>query len=480
MRGTLTASLVVSLLLAACNGAPSDREPELGMVWHACADEVEIALPTEHRCGTLTVPVDHDDRRAGVLGLGVVQVSPRGGAPGPDVEEVALSVGFDFGTPRQAPGDLHLLAERIGVSVVALMPRGVGQEGGTPLHCHELDGVGTDTLDQPDRVTAARFLDSVTSCHARLTSRGVDLDLYGTDDVARDVESLRSALDLDRWYAMISYGSLSRVTDAYAVAHPDRVRAVVQDSPAPHGRDAAAHADGGLRSALHALFAECKDDPRCARRYPHLEHDWNRALRAVAAHPLTATADIGPVTMDQSRFVRGVRAILGQGPGAIEDLPRVISLAAEGELHPTLSSQATDDPDLCLGHRPSCTQPEFSMGAYLSQACPESRAHPTTAEPQHNSSILVQKPYPEACNVWDVAPVEPAEAPNVPTLVITGHLDAWSRPEWFDDPLVVRGARHDVAGSATCVFDVRNPWIADPSAGPDHGPCDVEPFPDWD
>jgi hypothetical protein len=48
-------------------------------------------------------------------------------------------------------------------------------------------------------------------------------------------------------------------------------------------------------------------------------------------------------------------------------------------------------------------------------------------------------------------------------LVLTGDLDSWSRPEWFDRAVTVRGASHDVAGSSGCVFDVRNPWIADPT-----------------
>jgi hypothetical protein len=63
--------------------------------------------------------------------------------------------------------------------------------------------------------------------------------------------------------------------------------------------------------------------------------------------------------------------MLGAGPGFVPDLPRIITVAAEGQLHPTLTSVLGTDPDHCLGHRPICTKPGFSMGAYLSQAYPE-------------------------------------------------------------------------------------------------------------
>ena len=128
----------------------------------------------------------------------------------------------------------------------------------------------------------------------------------------------------------------------------------------------------------------------------------------------------------------------------------------------------------------SCAKPDFSMGAYLSQACPELGADDSVEDDPRYREVFVDSPYVDACEVWDVEASEPPEAAEVPTLVLTGDLDSWSRPEWFDDAVVIRGAAHDVAGSSECVFDVRNPWIADPTTPPDQRPCDTEPFPQWD
>jgi pimeloyl-ACP methyl ester carboxylesterase len=478
MRTVVRTFLAATLLVAGCSSAPSDEEEPagpLGIEWHECADAVGIGLPTKHRCGTLTVPRDHADRTGPALGLGVLQVWP---ADHPDSDQTALTVGFDPGEPRQAPGDVHLLAERIGVAVAVLTPRGVGEDGGTPLGCPELEGVGADTMGRPDSETATRFGSAVAACHDRLVGDGVDLDLFGTDDLAADVEDLRAALEVDQWHLLMSYGGMSRISDAYVAAHPDRVRAVVQDSPAGPTVSTVKAAADGFRSALQALFEECADDPTCARRYPGLAADWDLALERTAARPLAGRVAAGDVLVDASRLVRGVRAMLGEGPGAIGDLPRVISLAAEGRLHPALASQSAGDPDLCLGVRPTCVGPTSSIGAFLSQVCAEDGSQVDETDPMHRD--VFTDALAGACETWDVEETPLPPAPAVPTLVITGHLDAWSRPEWFDDPLVVRGARHDVASSATCVLDVRNPWIADPSTEPDHGPCDTEPFPQWD
>lgn len=482
MTKVLAPVLAVGLMLAGCTDAPAgERDPttpaQPGIAWHECADDVEIALRTEHRCGMLTVPVEHGDADSKTLGLAVLEVWPSAAVEGDDV---VLSVGFNFGEPSQPPGDMHALAERIGVPVVALTPRGVGEDGGIPLECPEADGLGVAALDQPDQASHGPFVAAVTQCQARLTGDGVELDDFTLDDLARDLEALRSALGLDRWYALVSYGELSRLTDVYASTHADRVRAIVKDSPAPSGRDSFAAAAAGLRSALEALFAECVDDPVCTRRYPDLEARWQRALERLTAQPLSGSSADGPVLVDASRFVRAVRSMLGDGPGYVPDLPRIITLAAVGQPHPTLTTVLATDPDHCLGHRPICTKPGFSLGAYLSQACPEAGTGDASEDDLLFREVFVDSPYSEACEVWDVETAEPPAAPDVPTLVLTGDLDSWSRPEWFERSVNVRGASHDVAGSSQCVFDVRNPWIADPTKDPDPSPCETAPLPRWD
>lgn len=481
MKTAVTGALMGLLLLGGCAGmGPGDREEvpgRLGLTWHECAGDVEIAFTTEHRCGTLTVPLDHDDQGGRTLDLAVVEASP---AKGRDTDEVAISVGFNFGERKHPPGSMPPLADRIAVDVVALAPRGVGADGGTSLDCPELDGFGPTVVGVTDVEARGPFVDAIRSCHDRLVADGVDLDLFGVDDIAEDVERLRAALGVDRWYAMITYGEMSRVSDVLATAYGDRIRVLIQDSPLPWGLDSFASAGEGTRSALAALFAECRDDPACERRYPHLNDSWQQALKRVTAKPLSARSSAGDVLIDAAKLLRVVRGMLaGDGPVFVPDLPRVITAAADGRVHPTLAAAVAADPDICFGHRPICPQPGFSMGAYFAQKCPELGPAAAENDPLYRQ-VLADSAYVEACEVWDVEAADPAPAPDEPRLVLIGDLDSWSRPEWFEDTLVVRGATHDVSGSSQCVHNVRNPWIADPAEAPNPRHCQAEPFPAWD
>ncbi len=482
MKWRLPLALGCAVLIAGCTGEvrrehDADRSV-LGLAWHDCPDAVEIALVTQHRCGTMTVPVEWDDPDGVAIPLSVVQVWP---SVVTSPSEVVLSVGFNFGEPMQAPGDMHALAERLGVPVIALAPRGVGEGGGIGLECPEVGGTGGPALSQSDAAVTAAFTEGVARCHERLRSEGVPLEAFGVDDLVADVDALRSALEIDRWYAAISYGELSRVVDAYASMSGNRIRAAVVDSPAPSGADSFALAGNGFSSSLRSLFAECADDPICARRYPRLETRWHEALERMGRRPLSASVAGDSVEVGAARFVRAVRAILGGGFDVVPDLPRIITSAADGRLHPTLTSVLASEPDVCLGHRPICTKPGFALGAYLSQACPElgGRWTGVDADPLYRD-VFEASPDAAACEIWGVERVEPAPPPGVPTLVLVGDLDAWSRPEWFDRAIAVRGATHDVAGSSRCVFELRNPWIADPTMKPDPSVCSEEPFPDWD
>lgn len=481
MIRTVGRTVAGMLLLAGCSDSstspPDAAYAEPGIAWHECPADVAITLTTEHRCGTLSVPVDHQDSSGASLALEVLEVWPTAGNDG---GEVALSVGFNFGEARQPSGDMALLAERLGVPVVALAPRGVGEEGGTALDCPDVGDLDASALDHPDAVAGDRFVQAVTSCREQLRSAGTDPALFGTDDIAADLEALRAALGLEQWYLLISYGEMSRVTDAYVARHGDRVRAVVKDSPAPSSPATSAHPGDGLRSALQALLVECADDPVCARRYPDLEASWQRALARVASQPLSGVASGVPVLIDAPKFLRVVRSVLGSEPAILTDLPRIITVAADGQVHPTLATAITIDPDYCIGHRPTCTRTDFSLGAYLSQACPDLSARDVTEEDPLFRAVFVDSPYAAACEVWGVEATHPPATQTPPTLVLTGGLDSWSRPEWFPDAINVRGVGHDVASVSQCVLEIRNPWIADPTRAPDPRPCESDPSLTWD
>lgn len=482
MKTFLVGALTAGAILTACESVeqpPADRAAPLGLGWTQCPSEFAVTVVGRHRCGTLTVPVDHDNPTGPSLGLEVIHVFPEGD----DSADVALSVGFNLGEPAQEPGLMAALAQRMGVSVISLAPRGVGDAGGTSLACPEFaEDRSSGSRSEP----AARelFVEATRSCRARLEQQGADLSSFGTDDMAADLESLRRAVGVEQWYALVSYGEMSLVSDAYVATHEPHVRAVVKDSPTAPDLDLETMWRRGAESALAALFDECAADPRCSSRYPELEKSWQRALQRADARPLAGSSSDGtPTRVDAAVLRRAVRSMLGgNGPAGARDLPRVVTSAAEGQLHPALSRGLSNDSDMCTGYRPICRRPGFSMGAFLSQACPRlTQPGKTDARAATGGGVWDRTPYVDACAVWGV-PVDTALVGEhrVPTLVITGHLDPWSRPEWFENAVVVRGVGHDVAGGGGCVLDVRRAWVSHPTADPDATLCDGAPFPEWD
>jgi pimeloyl-ACP methyl ester carboxylesterase len=486
MRRTLVAAAAVLLALTACDAGERSEPPgagpeesgnvKPGLSWGECPGGVAVALTAKNRCGTLTVPVDHRAPGPPALSLDVVQIWP---ASDEQATDVAVSVGFNFGEPAQAPGLMATLADRLGVAVVQVAPRGVGEAGGAALDCPEVDEApaGPAELDSAGRQT---FLAAVSSCRERLAD--VDLSAFGADDLAGDLEALRVAMDVDQWYALVAYGEMVRVSQTYSSSYGERVRAIVADSPPPADRDVLSAGPEGTRSALAALFDECRDDRRCNARYPDLERAWEDALERTARSPISGNGADGEVVVDAPKLLRAVRAVLGgDGPALVADLPRVIMTAAQGKVHPTLAGVVNQESGYCNGYRPVCTKPGFSMGAYLSVVCPELGAGDETADddPLYRG-VFSESPYVDACEIWDVPAAAPAADSAVPTLVLTGHLDSWSRAEWFEDAVVVRGATHDTAGSSLCPLEVRKAWLRDPSREPDPTSCQNAPFPHWD
>ncbi|MDY7106429.1 MAG: alpha/beta hydrolase [Actinomycetota bacterium] len=203
--------------------APRAFEPTLS--WSPCGDA---------RCGTITVPEDHDDPGGATTELaiamaparaqriGVLFVAP--GGPGGSGVDLALARG---GLPAS-------IAARF--DIVGIDQRGVGASG--TLACAgaleafwPLDPSPDDAAELADlRAGAAAFS---STCAA---SEGDRLARYGTDTLVADIEMVRRALGAPQLTLHgMSYGSYT--VQRYAEAHPDRVRAAVIEGVVDPGDD---------------------------------------------------------------------------------------------------------------------------------------------------------------------------------------------------------------------------------------------------
>ena len=164
---------------------------------------------------------DPDNEASPIISFPVVKFSPSastsdknpvlhlgGGGPGGSV-----GLEWDVNQIWQAHKNLVVNAGR---DLYVIDPRGVGLAH-PRMMCREYIAAVKETFAQKltQREEEARFLVSEQECKQRLTGNGHNLSHYNSSTVARDVELLRQALQVEQWNLWgVSYGSRYALTIA--------------------------------------------------------------------------------------------------------------------------------------------------------------------------------------------------------------------------------------------------------------------------
>lgn len=192
--------------------------------WGECPEKTVAAGV---RCGTLGVPLDHDDPGKGSVRVALA-VLP---ATGPAARRIGSLV-LNYGGPG-APGAAILAADpdddafaELGkrYDLVAFDPRGVGHSA--PVTC---GGATPRAGDTPQDAGAAAELAALRAAARRCArDSGPVLPYIGTVHVARDLDVLRRALGEEKLdYLGFSYGT--RLGAVYAARFPHRTGRMVLD-----------------------------------------------------------------------------------------------------------------------------------------------------------------------------------------------------------------------------------------------------------
>ncbi len=308
------------------------------------------------------------------------------------------------------PGDSMVagLDRRLGY----FLPR-VGQRG---LIFIDARGTGTSKPRLNCPSTLARIED-LTRCYHRWDQE-VDLDEFGSAAHVQDAAAVLDAVGLDRVAIYgVSYGT--HLATEFARLYPERVEALVLDSPVPRTGDILGPMGRVAQDALRSVLRTCRDAGPCA---PNVTVD---ALSELATQMdrrrVGGTAPPGSPT--GTRFVSGLVQLL-QAPAAIPYVPYLL-LAAQ-----------RDDFDVFtqLTRAPS-KRSDFAWGMHLSVQCKE--RFPLTNELRMGGQdqivaaglreALSARHYLSYCAEWRVRPQPIALLPaplEVPTLVFSGEFDA--------------------------------------------------------
>ncbi len=365
------------------------------------------ACPAGFDCSGLRVDLDRAGRAAGAEGRISLRVAVESGPTPPRGYLVHLTGGpGQPGLPSAERARKRLGAVARGYALVLLDQRGTGEGA---LECTSLQrAVGGSDVAVAPRGT-------VEQCARRLGARR---DAFTTQDTIGDLEDLREALGARKLtLAGVSYGTF--VAERYALAHPDRTRALVLDSVVPQ-QGADVQLVSSMAAVPRVLEAVCERE-RC-------RGDVRSDLRAALAFG----AD--DVALLDAMITRSI------GRPRLEPVPAALHEAAQGDLGPLerlAGGPVEEDPAV------------FSSGLHAATLCAESNVPwgDATALPADREQGLaqaraqltpgrlggfepataVENGLADTCRRWP--PVDPAPAtptgmlPDVPTLLLAGELD---------------------------------------------------------
>jgi pimeloyl-ACP methyl ester carboxylesterase len=434
MRPSRTAAfgLAAALLLTP---TPANAEPESGAAGPSrsapATDRPGLVDPApcegepEFVCGTLRVPLDHTGEIAGTLDLAVAvdrdSDAPRGilllltGGPGqPGVGLLSRVKGYF---------EPEVLAE---YRLVVFDQRGTGR-GAIDCSTLQAETGGSDFLN-PSEAAVAECAETI----------GAARNFSSTPDTVGDIELLRRALGARRLTLDgISYGTFT--AEQYALAHPERVRALVLDSVVPQDGYDPLLADS-MRATGRVLRDACADDPECTTD-PAADLAW-----------LVRHGRIDGAPIDATRFLEslGILSIDPFNP-SFAGIPALLHAARSGE---TTELEAFLDAASSLG----TPADQLSAGLHLATTCAD-RDFPwgDASTPRWIRRLLLEAtlatmpaeafwPYTKStaraalpiagCLTWPAArPAPDPERDVIPhrSLILAGEHDLFTLASWAED-----------------------------------------------
>jgi pimeloyl-ACP methyl ester carboxylesterase len=481
--------LMAGALLAACTSGGSESAFQPSFEEQSCPPELESVLIPTHSCGYLTVLEDRSRPSGRTIQLFVVRIEPQSGAP--EGSAAMFVPGQDLAVESDFYGTANL-AQRVDREVFLMDQRGSGRSRPS-LDCPEIDALSVVALRKGIDETSSRaaFLDAVAACRTRLTARGVDVASYDLPAMAQDGVDLRRALGIDTW-GISTYGTASLVALEMLREDPAHVDVMVLDSP-EFPQDDPVNTDlESTKEAIGAILRGCEQEDRCANAYPSPQRTLRRATAQLEEHPVivstrTATGNRFDVRVDGSALVRVLRTLLRFHTDAVsEEVPAAIYEAVRGDVASIVARNLAFAPAFCAGYLPSCDEVHaVSEGTYLSVMCQTfaSWADPTSARLPEGDAMyantFASNPWIEACAPWKVpsadASVAQPVSSDVPMLILLGRYDPYTSTS------VVKRAAETLTGSwvivnpsgghnalsQSCMIQIRNAWVGDPTSPPD-------------
>ncbi|MCH2431138.1 MAG: alpha/beta hydrolase, partial [Acidimicrobiales bacterium] len=403
--------LLVGLLLAATScGSETIDGPDPGTVFSLVDEDCPgEAVPTRLTVSCHRLHLDH-----GTLGVAVLWAENPTGLP---------VLHLHGGPGGRAVADRHRwLVPRSqvleGHDVVLVDQRGGGTS--TPsLDCPEVDNPATPPLE------------AIQACRDRLDQKGVNRGSVTVRSTAADLVHLRRSLGIDAWH-LHGVSSGTRIALELLRIDGSSVASAVLDSPTPPEVDLYDDLPEGVLAALTSMENRCQAGATCPGG---LVGPLRSVLDDLADRPVAVTIWSGEASAyDDARLIRLVADALA-APAGSNVVYGAVALALEGRLAEAIAALAE------VASTGRSVGDPTSEGARLSSECadelPFNDTDPMlTGDPLLDAVARGEVGVRALCAVWQVerSPdiVDWPVASDVPTLILSGHLDpitptAWAR-----------------------------------------------------
>ncbi len=228
----------------------------------------------------------------------------------------------------------HWKERREFMDVVLIDPRGCGKSEPDLCPAFDIpDNYYQTLMGKTDEEMNQLTISIIKNCLDSLSLEKVDLNAYGSDEIAEDIEDLRVSIGVDKWNIQGgSYGT--RYGQGLIRKFPHTVRSAVFTGLVPTVRN---YQDDNLKSfskSLQLALKKCADDPECASKYPDLEDKLFSTLEYYQKNPLVIPSHEQKLVNNKDIIINGDVIISGlfllsYGPVGIEIIPKFIQAGAD-------------------------------------------------------------------------------------------------------------------------------------------------------
>ncbi len=309
----------------------------------------------------------------------------------------------------------------------------------------------------------------------RSLGRKFDLNNFGTDDAARDLDAIRIRLGYDKiTFYGISYGT--RLALRYTALFPAHVDRLVLEGVLPPEAVIGQDTDF-FDPAIKGLFRRCREQPACRQAFPRFEAEFQELMARLRSprsftvkHPLYG--DTQTITLDAAQFKHLLQSLLYSEYDA-DLVPSLVHDAHAGDLSPLVASSVRN-------HRESVAE-----GLYFAVSCREDlpflRPGPLTDNVEELKEICASHAFTK--------PEDSVHAPlkgDWPILLLSGELDPVTSPSLLKDfkqglthaeHLVIPGQGHNVFYLHCAMKRIVKFLALKPDASGQDQPCTDEALP---